>query len=98
MGGHGTELRAPDVTTLLHAWSAGDTGGARPACSAGLPGPPRARGGYLRRERREHTLQPTALVHEAYLRLIDISVATAERDWQAARAWLYAALKGERPR
>jgi RNA polymerase sigma factor (TIGR02999 family) len=24
---------------------------------------------YLRRERREHTLQPTALVHEAYLRL-----------------------------
>jgi RNA polymerase sigma factor (TIGR02999 family) len=27
--------------------------------------------GYLRRERREHTLQPTALVHEAYLRLVD---------------------------
>ena len=26
---------------------------------------------HLRRERREHTLQPTALVHEAYLRLID---------------------------
>ena len=25
--------------------------------------------GYLRRERRDHTLQPTALVHEAYLRL-----------------------------
>src|SRR5262245_5830413 len=26
---------------------------------------------YLRRERSNHTLQPTALVHEAYLRLID---------------------------
>ena len=26
---------------------------------------------YLRRERPEHTLQPTALVHEAYLRLVD---------------------------
>ena len=26
---------------------------------------------YLRRERTDHTLQPTALVHEAYLRLID---------------------------
>jgi len=26
---------------------------------------------YLRRERRDHTLQPTALVHEAYLRLVD---------------------------
>lgn len=28
-------------------------------------------GGYLRRERPDHTLQPTALVHEAYLRLVD---------------------------
>lgn len=27
--------------------------------------------GYLRRERSDHTLEPTALVHEAYLRLID---------------------------
>jgi RNA polymerase sigma factor (TIGR02999 family) len=27
--------------------------------------------GYLRRERHGHTLQPTALVHEAYLRMID---------------------------
>ena len=26
---------------------------------------------YMRRERTDHTLQPTALVHEAYLRLID---------------------------
>ena len=25
---------------------------------------------YMRRERRDHTLQPTALVHEAYVRLI----------------------------
>lgn len=28
---------------------------------------------YLRREREDHTLQPTALVHEAYLRLVDDS-------------------------
>ena len=27
--------------------------------------------GYLKRERSDHTLQPTALVHEAYLRLAD---------------------------
>ena len=27
--------------------------------------------GYFRRERGEHTLQPTALVHEAYLKLVD---------------------------
>lgn len=33
---------------------------------------------YLRKERREHTLQPTELAHEAYLKLIDISNV----DWQ----------------
>lgn len=34
--------------------------------------------GYLQDERAEHTLQPTALVHEAYLRLVDWSNVT----WQ----------------
>ena len=29
--------------------------------------------GYLRDERSDHTLQPTALVHEVYLRLMDQS-------------------------
>lgn len=33
---------------------------------------------YLRRERNDHTLQPTALVHEAYMKLID----QREVDWQ----------------
>ncbi|MBX7170719.1 MAG: sigma-70 family RNA polymerase sigma factor [Pyrinomonadaceae bacterium] len=33
---------------------------------------------YLRRERSDHTLQPTALVNEAYLKLID----QREVDWQ----------------
>ena len=33
---------------------------------------------YLRRERSNHTLQATALVHEAYLRLVD----QREVDWQ----------------
>jgi RNA polymerase sigma factor (TIGR02999 family) len=33
---------------------------------------------YLRRERAGHTLQPTALVHEAYLRLVD----QRELDWR----------------
>jgi len=34
--------------------------------------------GYLGRERSDHTLQPTALVHEAYLRLI----GQKQIDWQ----------------
>jgi RNA polymerase sigma-70 factor (ECF subfamily) len=40
--------------------------------------------GYLRRERVDHTLQPTALVHEAYLRLIDSS----RIDWQGKTHFL----------
>lgn len=34
--------------------------------------------GALRRERRDHTLEPTALVHEAWLRLVD----QRSRDWE----------------
>jgi len=34
---------------------------------------------YLRKERQSHTLQPTALVHEAYVRLVDQSNPT----WQS---------------
>jgi ECF sigma factor len=33
---------------------------------------------YLRRERRDHTLQPTALVHEAYIRLVGQQRGVAE--------------------
>ena len=29
--------------------------------------------------------------------VLDLSVATIERDWQAARAWLYAQMNGEKP-
>jgi len=34
--------------------------------------------GYLRGERVDHTLQPTALVHEAYLRLVDQTVSDVQ--------------------
>jgi RNA polymerase sigma factor (TIGR02999 family) len=181
------------VTTLLHAWSGGDAAARDQLVTLVYKDLHKRAAAYLRRERRDHTLQPTALVHEAYLRLInqkrtawqnraqflgvasemmrrilvdrarrarverrsgrwvqvtldrrlagsqgpdidvlaldqalrrladfdprkskiaelrffgglsleemahvlDISVATAERDWRAARAWLFAALKGE---
>ena len=39
----------------------------------------RLSGSYLRRERPGHTLQSTALVHEAYLRLIDQKVSWQSR-------------------
>ena len=34
---------------------------------------------YMRRERAQHTLQPTALVNEAYLRLVDIKISWQDR-------------------
>lgn len=39
----------------------------------------RLAGYYMRRERREHTLQPTALVNEAYLRLVGAKVPWQDR-------------------
>ena len=60
-----------DVTGLLVAWSDGETaasGRLMEAVYAELRGLAR---GYLRRERRDHSLPPTALVHEAYLKLVD---------------------------
>jgi RNA polymerase sigma factor (TIGR02999 family) len=59
------------VTALLNAWGGGDVA-ARDQVVAHVYKDLRKRAAaYLRRERRDHTLQPTALVHEAYLRLID---------------------------
>lgn len=60
-----------DVTRLLHAWTAGDLE-ARERVLVLVYGELRRRAAaQLRRERPGHTLQPTALVHEAYIRLVD---------------------------
>lgn len=62
---------APDVTQLLEAVSAGEEHALEnliPAVHAELR---RQAARYLRRERQNHTLQPTALVNEAFIRLID---------------------------
>ena len=58
------------VTGLLQAWAGGDVE-ARDALALVVYGELRRRAAaYLRRERPDHTLQPTALVHEAFVRLI----------------------------
>ncbi len=63
----------PDVTQLLLKIEHGD----RHAVDLLLPMVyrelRRLAGGYLQQERGSHTLQPTALVHEAYLRMVDQS-------------------------
>jgi RNA polymerase sigma factor (TIGR02999 family) len=61
----------PDITGLLQAWSDGDMD-ARDRLMPVVYGELRRRAAvHLRRERSGHTLQPTALVHEAYLRLVN---------------------------
>jgi RNA polymerase sigma-70 factor (ECF subfamily) len=59
-----------DVTHLLGRWAGGDRAALddlMPVVYAELR---RIADAYLRRERAMHTLQPTALVHEAWLRLV----------------------------
>ena len=62
--------RSGVVTGLLKAWSRGDLAARDELVPLVYAELRRRAAAYLRRERRDHTLQPTALVHEAYLRLI----------------------------
>src|SRR5262245_63245314 len=64
---------------MLRAWTEGDQRARdelMPLVYAELH---RRAAAYLRHERPDHTLQPTALVNEAYLRLIDQRVAWQNR-------------------
>jgi RNA polymerase sigma-70 factor, ECF subfamily len=73
------EAASPDLTALLVAWAAGDQhAGDRflPAVYGELR---RQAVRAMRREASGHTLQATALVHEAYLRLVDQRRA----DWRS---------------
>jgi RNA polymerase sigma factor (TIGR02999 family) len=64
---------SPDVTELLMAWNAGDESALdklTPLVYQELRVLARR---YMRQERPQHTLQATALVNEAYLRLVDVN-------------------------
>jgi RNA polymerase sigma factor (TIGR02999 family) len=61
----------PDATQFLHDWAAGDEAAAEKLMPLVYQELRRLAQNYLRNERGDHTLQPTALVHEAYLRLVD---------------------------
>jgi RNA polymerase sigma-70 factor (ECF subfamily) len=60
-----------DVTGLLHAYEEGDEDALARLMPLVYGELRRLAARALRRERSGHTLQPTALVHEAYLRLVD---------------------------
>ncbi len=58
------------ITQLLERWSQGDEEALDQLMPLVYDELHRLAGAYLRSERREHTLQPTALVNEAYLKLV----------------------------
>ena len=68
---------APEITQLLHRWSTGDHDAEGRLFELVLPELRVLAARYLRRERSGHTLQPTALVNEAFLRL----AAAKDIDW-----------------
>jgi len=71
------DSRPGDVTVLLQAWSRGDREAMDRLTPLVYQELRRLAAGYMRRERAGHTLQPTALVHEAYVRMVGLRL-----DWQ----------------
>ena len=62
---------ADNVTLLLADWRNGDAQALERMLPIVYRELQHLAAAYLRREREDHTLQPTALVHEAYVRLVD---------------------------
>ncbi|HET6975069.1 MAG TPA: sigma-70 family RNA polymerase sigma factor [Pyrinomonadaceae bacterium] len=62
---------AESITQLLARWSDGDVNALEKLTPLVYDELHRLAVAYLRRERREHTLQPTALVNELYLKIFD---------------------------
>jgi RNA polymerase sigma factor (TIGR02999 family) len=65
------QKRDPDLTTLLTAWTQGDQAAFEKLSAAVYQELKHLARHYMQNERRDHTLQPTALVHEVFVRLID---------------------------
>jgi RNA polymerase sigma factor (TIGR02999 family) len=71
-------MSSPDVTQILQEVSGGDKDAPARLMPLVYDELRRLADYYLRQERPDHTLQPTALVHEAYLKLVD----QTRVDWQ----------------
>jgi RNA polymerase sigma-70 factor, ECF subfamily len=69
---------AADVTRLLHAWRAGDDGALERLVPLVYDGLRRVAHARMRGQHPGHTLQTTALVHEAYLCLVE----ARDHNWQ----------------
>ena len=67
-----------EITKLLHAWSEGDQSALERLTPIVFDELHRLAGRYMKRERPGHSVQTTALVNEAYMRLVDYS----RMEWQ----------------
>ena len=70
-GGNASEPVPGDVSSLLRAWSDGDQHALAQLTPIVYDELRRLAHHYMKRERAGHSLQTTALVNEAYLRLVD---------------------------
>lgn len=86
------DVPAGEVTELLQAWSGGDRGVEPQLFEMVLPELHKLAQYLMRGERRDHSLQPTALLHEAYLRLVN----ARQRDWQNRRHFFAVAARAMR--
>lgn len=84
--------RPSEVTLLLADVRAGRAGAADRLFPLVYDELRRLAASYLRRERRDHTLQPTALVHEAFLRL----VGAEDQRWESRAHFLAVAARAMR--
>jgi len=73
-----TEPHQHEITQLLRAWREGQPSVPEKLAPLVYGELHRLAKGYMARERPDHTLQATALVHEVYLKLVDVSAA----DWR----------------
>lgn len=69
---------SPDITKMLHNWSKGNKAALDQLLPIVYQELSKIANSYLRGERQEHTLQPTALIHEAYMRLVNQNLP----EWQ----------------
>src|SRR6202171_6069660 len=67
------DAQTSETTLLLRAWAEGDQAALEQLTPRVYAELRRIAGYYMQNERQVRTLQTTALVHEAYLRLIDVS-------------------------
>ena len=80
MGSDAIKTRAThEITLLLAEWADGNQRALDELTPLVYKELRKLAAGYLRKEVKNHTLQPTALVHEAYLRLVNQQIPT----WQS---------------